>query len=404
MTIRLRSALRGRFLIAALASTAAVTASADAADPSNKKSKAAPVGYDEGAARALDAAGLAFEYQEGDFKFEPCSAQAVIFFDLDSAVVTEAARAELAKSLSAIDRNCANLAISIEAATDTSGNAARNQALSERRAEAARQEVLKLGFQSAKVSVSAVGESELLVSTADGTRQPLNRRANIEATGEKRPAGFALAAPAPASDSDERAPTEIIPKEEMPNFGLGAKDDAYDVILQPGHYLRTANRTGATGAQTTERAMASQIVARMARRLIDDGHSVLVIPADDYRRPMKAKVFLTVHFDGSDAACTTDSSLGYGDDALRFASHAFGHAIAVSLGKSPAEFMRDNFTENLSKYYAFKHMDASQFEGIVEVGELTCPAEEQLIIDRAHLIARNLARTVDYLVGIEPGS
>ncbi len=402
MTIRHRSALRGRFVIAALASTLAVTFSAEAADSSRKKSKAAPVGYDEEAARAIDAAGVAFEYQEGDFEFEPCAAQAVIFFDLDSAEVAEEAQAELAKSLGAIDRNCANLAISIEAATDTSGNAARNQALSERRAEAARQEVLKLGFQSAKVSVSAVGEAELLVSTADGTRQPMNRRANVEATGERRPAGFALAAPAP--QTEDRLPTDILQQEEMPNYGLGVKDSEYDIVLQPGHYLRTANRTGATGAQTTERAMASQIVARMARRLIEEGHSVLVIPADDYRRPMKSKVFLTVHFDGSDVPCSTDSSLGYGDGALRFASHAFGHAIAVSLGKSPDEFMRDNFTENLSKYYAFKHIESSHFEGIVEVGELTCPAEEQLIIDRAHLIARNLARTVAYLVNIEPGS
>ncbi len=391
------SGVAGIFFIAAGLATIGI-ASASADDLSRKMARDEPAAYDAAAAQALDEAGLAFKFLEGDFAFEPCGAAVVVFFDLDSSELTPVAKKILADSLSGIDRNCVNISVSIEAATDSSGSAKRNQALSERRAEAVRSEIAALGFSGSQISVSAVGETKLLRATADGTREPSNRRASVAASGEQRPDG--LAAAVAATRGAEKLPTTTLAKADMPQFGLGDRNTEYDIVLQPGHYLRTSGATGASGAKTSEQSMASQIVGRMARLLRDRGRTIVVLPADDFRRPLKTKVFLTVHFDGADPACSSNSSLGYGDDAHEFASHAFGFALASALGKQPKDFMNDNFTKNLREYYAFKHMNADRFEGIIEVGELSCPAQEEVLIDRAHLVAENLALAVEFMLNI----
>jgi len=69
--------------------------------------------------------------------------------------------------------------VTVAGHADTSGNAAYNMALSQRRAEAVREAMLKDGVSQASVAVVGHGEDALSVSTRDGVREPKNRRVEI---------------------------------------------------------------------------------------------------------------------------------------------------------------------------------------------------------------------------------
>lgn len=63
--------------------------------------------------------------------------------------------------------------------TDTAGPAQYNLDLSARRAQAVVDALGVLGIDSGRINVSATGEEELAVPTADGVREPQNRRVEI---------------------------------------------------------------------------------------------------------------------------------------------------------------------------------------------------------------------------------
>lgn len=63
--------------------------------------------------------------------------------------------------------------------TDTVGSAEFNEKLSLKRAEKVRESLIKLGVAADTISVSGLGESELLVETPDNTDEPQNRRVEI---------------------------------------------------------------------------------------------------------------------------------------------------------------------------------------------------------------------------------
>ncbi len=63
--------------------------------------------------------------------------------------------------------------------TDTVGSAKYNQALSERRAAAVKGQLVLDGVAAGEITATGVGKSGLLVPTADGVREPQNRRAEI---------------------------------------------------------------------------------------------------------------------------------------------------------------------------------------------------------------------------------
>ena len=62
---------------------------------------------------------------------------------------------------------------------DRSGTVRYNQALSLRRAEAVAAELIRLGVPRPRITVQGFGESRALVPTADGVREPQNRRVEI---------------------------------------------------------------------------------------------------------------------------------------------------------------------------------------------------------------------------------
>jgi outer membrane protein OmpA-like peptidoglycan-associated protein len=88
----------------------------------------------------------------------------------NEAVVREAAAAAKANP---------DAKVTVAGHADTTGNNAYNMALSQRRAEAVREALLKDGINQASIAVVGRGEDQLLVSTRDGVREPKNRRVEI---------------------------------------------------------------------------------------------------------------------------------------------------------------------------------------------------------------------------------
>ncbi len=62
---------------------------------------------------------------------------------------------------------------------DTSGPAAYNMKLSRRRADFVKDTMVEMGARAEAVKVEAYGETHLAVQTADGVKEPKNRRAEI---------------------------------------------------------------------------------------------------------------------------------------------------------------------------------------------------------------------------------
>jgi OmpA-OmpF porin, OOP family len=63
--------------------------------------------------------------------------------------------------------------------TDTSGTARYNQGLSVRRAQAIAAELVRNGVPATAISIRGFGETNLLVPTGPGVREPQNRRVEI---------------------------------------------------------------------------------------------------------------------------------------------------------------------------------------------------------------------------------
>ncbi|MBM3560422.1 MAG: OmpA family protein, partial [Alphaproteobacteria bacterium] len=62
---------------------------------------------------------------------------------------------------------------------DRSGSDAYNMRLSQRRADAVKAELVRLGLKASDIAVVARGEANPLVPKADGVREPQNRRVEI---------------------------------------------------------------------------------------------------------------------------------------------------------------------------------------------------------------------------------
>jgi outer membrane protein OmpA-like peptidoglycan-associated protein len=101
-----------------------------------------------------------------------------VFFDFDKSEITEAAARVIEAAAATV--KAGNVArITVTGHTDTVGTDRYNQALSERRAAAVRDGLIADGVGAGEITTSGVGKRGLLVPTADGVREPQNRRAEI---------------------------------------------------------------------------------------------------------------------------------------------------------------------------------------------------------------------------------
>lgn len=102
----------------------------------------------------------------------------LVFFDWDRADLSERARAIVAEAASA-SQHQASTRIAVDGYTDLSGTVVYNEALSQRRARAVAAELVRDGVAMGSITVRGHGESNPLVPTAKGVREPQNRRVEI---------------------------------------------------------------------------------------------------------------------------------------------------------------------------------------------------------------------------------
>jgi outer membrane protein OmpA-like peptidoglycan-associated protein len=102
----------------------------------------------------------------------------LVFFDWDRADLTARAR-EIIAEAATNSRRVQSTRIEVAGHADRSGSPQYNQRLSQRRADAVAGELVARGINRNEIVVTAFGESRPLVPTADGVREPQNRRVEI---------------------------------------------------------------------------------------------------------------------------------------------------------------------------------------------------------------------------------
>ncbi len=106
----------------------------------------------------------------------------MVFFDWDRSNLSQQAVQVIGQAAAAFkSRGAARLVATGH--TDTSGPENYNMALSLRRANAVKNELVRQGVPADAISVVGRGEQGLLVQTADGVREPQNRRVEIAVDG-----------------------------------------------------------------------------------------------------------------------------------------------------------------------------------------------------------------------------
>ena len=123
----------------------------------------------------------------------PCPPAAVtpgpflIFFDWDRSVITPEAAAILDRAAEQY-ASTGQTSVMLAGYADKSGKPDYNMALSQRRADAAKKYMAGKGIADGVISTEAFGETHPLVDTADGVREPQNRRVEITFGGAPAPA------------------------------------------------------------------------------------------------------------------------------------------------------------------------------------------------------------------------
>jgi outer membrane protein OmpA-like peptidoglycan-associated protein len=108
----------------------------------------------------------------------PTTAQYIVFFDFDRATLTAQAMTTI-KQAAAAAKAGNKTRIGVTGHADRAGSDAYNMALSLRRANAVKDALVREGIPAAGITVVGKGESQPLVPTADGVREPQNRRVEI---------------------------------------------------------------------------------------------------------------------------------------------------------------------------------------------------------------------------------
>ena len=110
----------------------------------------------------------------------PSMAQApsLVFFDWDKSNLTPQAMATISQAAAAY-KATSSARISNVGNTDTSGSTDYNMALSIRRADAVKSALIQNGVPAVAIDSAGRGQTNLLVPTADGVREPQNRRVEL---------------------------------------------------------------------------------------------------------------------------------------------------------------------------------------------------------------------------------
>jgi hypothetical protein len=140
-----------------------------------------------------------------------------VTFDLDQARLTEQDRRVIAQAAEDY-RQGGRPQVSVTGYTDTSGSAAYNLELSQQRAEIVADELVREGIPPTDIVTLGQGEEDLLVPTADGVREPRNRRVEIVVP---QPPPTPAPVPAPVVAAPAPAPMEEPEVERRNLFTVG---------------------------------------------------------------------------------------------------------------------------------------------------------------------------------------
>jgi outer membrane protein OmpA-like peptidoglycan-associated protein len=102
----------------------------------------------------------------------------LVFFDFDRSDLTPEA-GNIVRTAAANAKTGNVTRIEVTGHADRSGSDAYNERLSRRRAQTVQAELERNGIPASSISVQALGESQPLVPTPDGVREPQNRRVEI---------------------------------------------------------------------------------------------------------------------------------------------------------------------------------------------------------------------------------
>ena len=102
----------------------------------------------------------------------------LVFFDFDKSTLTPRAM-DIVKEAARVAKSGQSAKVTCTGHTDTVGPARYNMALSLRRASTVKDALVREGVAAVTIAVVGRGEESLLVPTADGVREPQNRRVEI---------------------------------------------------------------------------------------------------------------------------------------------------------------------------------------------------------------------------------
>jgi hypothetical protein len=174
----------------------------------------------------------------------------------------------------------------------------------------------------------------------------------------------------------------------------------FDILISAGHEGRPEScprfpkhkcNLGTAG----EREWTPLVADEATRILREQGYTVAREPADfEGTYDVKAAVF--IHFDGTDTPCTSGASIGYHTPASQPAAELWRKDYGAVF---PFRFKADNFTKNLSDYYGFRQVHATDGALVLELGELTCPAQKAWLTPRLQWEGKFIADFLSQVIG-----
>ena len=165
-----------------------------------------------------------------------------------------------------------------------------------------------------------------------------------------------------------------------------------DVLIGAGHegrpqsckrFPKRACNLGTAG----ERSYTPMVADEATRVLRAAGVSVARVPAD-FTGSYVVAAAVFVHFDGNTVRCGSGASVGFHRPQDRDAARAWRTLYS---GYWSYRFQPDNFTTNLSNYYGFRQVRASDSALVLELGELTCPQQRTWLEKRIKWEGRLIA-------------
>jgi hypothetical protein len=171
----------------------------------------------------------------------------LVTFGLDQATLTEQDLRVIAQAAEDY-RQGGSPQISVTGHTDTSGSAAYNLELSQQRAAVVANELMREGIPATDIVTLGRGEEGLLVPTADGVREPRNRRVEIvvpqapppPAAGPEPEPVIAAPAPAPIEEPDEEERRHLFTIGPIYGHNFGETGDGGENDLVGGEIIYSA--------------------------------------------------------------------------------------------------------------------------------------------------------------------